>query len=297
MSNFADARRAIAGTSWLDDLARASLAAAEAKFEGITAPFLAVDVDADLDALALSTITKSVQFAVARVGHHLANPTAEANRVYTPDLERTRLFVRRNVARRIEFAFEDPNQPAPVMFGDHPSDLFAERAAVELAELLPETATDTDSMRAMPARDRASLNAIKDLVEAVKETTGITMHVHASTSDRASVLTLEQANELSDTLGASQPERERIEVVGRLDGVRTRRRVFYFEGPHTDYEGGFEQDLADTVKKFIDKPAVAVLERVRQRRIAGVAGRWSYRLLHLRAVGEPTPDLQPLPLD
>jgi hypothetical protein len=58
MSGFADARRDITGNSWLDDVARASLAAAEAKFEGVTAPFLAVDVDADLDALALSTIAK-----------------------------------------------------------------------------------------------------------------------------------------------------------------------------------------------------------------------------------------------
>ena len=88
------------------------------------------------------------------------------------------------------------------MFGEHPGDLFTERAAVELAELLPETATDVDSMRAIPARDRASLNAIKDLVDAVKETTGIAMHVHASTSDRTSVLTLDQARELSDTLVA-----------------------------------------------------------------------------------------------
>ncbi|MDT5330859.1 MAG: hypothetical protein QOF31_2156 [Mycobacterium sp.] len=147
MSGFADARRDITGNSWLDDVARASLAAAEAKFEGVTAPFLAVDVDADLDALALSTIAKSVQFAVARVGNHLANPTAEANRVHAPDLERVRLFVRRNLSRRIEFAFEDPNRPELVMFGEHPGDLFAERAAVELAELLPETATDLDSMR------------------------------------------------------------------------------------------------------------------------------------------------------
>lgn len=297
MSDFADARRAITGTTWLDDVARSSLAAAEAKFEGITAPFLSVDVDADLDALALSTITKSLQFAVARVGHHLADPTAEANRVDAPDLDRARLFVRRNSSRRIEFAFEDPNQPTPVIFGHHPRALVAERAAVELAELLPETATDTDSIQAMPARDRASLNAIKDLVDAVSRTTGISMHVHASTSDRASVLTRDQAKELSDTLVASKMERERIEVSGRLDGVRTRRRVFFFEGPHSDYEGGFEQDLAETVKKFIDKPAVAILERVRHRRVTGVAGRWSYRLIHLRGIGEPTPDLQPLPLD
>jgi hypothetical protein len=297
MSGFADARRDITGNSWLDDVARASLAAAETKFEGLTAPFLAVNVDADLDALALATITKSVQFAVARVGNHLANPKAEANRVNASDLKRVRLFVRRNLSRRIEFAFEDPNRLEPTMFGEHPGDLFAERAAVELVELLPETATDRDSIRAIPARDRATLNAIKDLVDAVKDTTGIAMHVHASTSDRTSVLTLDQARELSDTLIAGQFERERLTVEGRLDGLRTRRRVFYFEGPSSDYEGGFEQDLADTVKKFIDRPAIAILERVRQRRVTGTAGRWSYRLLHLRRPGDPEPELEPLPLD
>jgi hypothetical protein len=105
------------------------------------------------------------------------------------------------------------------------------------------------------------------------------------------------ARELSDTLVAGNLDRERVEVAGRLDGLRTRRRVFFFEGPNIEYEGGFEQDLADTVKAFIDKPAMAILERVRHRRVTGIAGRWSYRLLHLRRPGEPAPDLEPLPLD
>jgi hypothetical protein len=110
------------------------------------------------------------------------------------------------------------------------------------------------------------------------------------------VLTVDQARLLADSLDAGEIQRERLDVEGRLDGVRTRRRVFYFEGPHQDYEGGFEQDLAETVKRFIDKPAVAVLERVRQKRKTGVAGRWSYRLLHLREPGAPSPDIESLPL-
>src|SRR6476469_2534596 len=60
---------------------------------------------------------------------------------------------------------------------------------------------------------------------------------------------------------------------------------------------GLRRDLADTVKAFIDKPAVAILERVRHRRVTGSAGRWSYRLLNLRQPGEPAPELEPLPLD
>lgn len=298
MSDFSDLSRSITGTSWLDDVARASLATAEAKFAGMTAPFLAVDVDADLDALALSTISKSVQMAIARVGHHLADPKAEANSVRASDFERARLFVGRNLTRRLEFAFQDPDRPEPVLFGPHPRDLFAERAAIELVELLPESATDSDSIEAIPARERASLNAIKDLVDAVKVTGGISMHVHASATDRSSVLTRDQAFELSDTLQAGEIERERFDVEGRLDGVRTRRRVFYFEAPGRDFEGGFELDLAETVRAFIDRPAIAKLERVRRRRVTGAAGRWSYRLLHLRRPGDPEPtDLDPMALD
>lgn len=102
---------------------------------------------------------------------------------------------------------------------------------------------------------------------------------------------------LSEASGGGEIERERLEVEGRLDGVRTRRRLFYFDGARETYEGGFEEDLAETVKQFIDKPAVATLERVRKRRKTGVVGRWSYRLLYLRAPGNPPPSLDDLPLD
>lgn len=297
MSRFRDARSEITGTSWLDDLARASLLAAEAKFDGRGPSYLAVDVDTDLDASSLATITRSVQSAVARVGSHIANPKAEANQVRAIDLERTRLFVRRNAARRIEFSFAHPNRPQPVMFGDHPQDEFTAIAAMELAELLPESARDSESVQAVPARDRASLNAIRDLVTAVQKTSSMSLHVIVVGNERNSVLTADQATMLADTLLVSDIQRERIEVSGRLDGVRTRRRVFFFEAPGHEYEGGFEQDLAETVKSFIDEPAIAILERVRRRPVTGIAGRWSYRLLHLRPPGTPPPELESMPID
>lgn len=288
MSRFDDMRRRITGDSWLDNLARASLMAAAAKFDGARTPHLAVDVGAEIDAEAFATIASSVQDAVARVGRHQTNPSADADRILSADRDRARLFVRRQIGRRVEFSFENPNVADPVLFGDHPVAAQAERAALELAELLPESATDEDSVLAMPARDRASLNAIKDIVSAVRATGAFSMHVITRDEERQSVLTVDQAQTIAENLSEEEIETKTVPIEGRLDGMRTRRRVFYFEA--TDgrtYEGGFEQDLADTVKRFIDEPAIATIRQVRFKKKVGIAGRWSYRLLELRPLPPP----------
>jgi hypothetical protein len=291
LSRFDELRRDISGRTWLDDLARASLVAAAAKFDGVRTPFLAVDVGTEIDAEAFAIIASSVQDAVARVGRRQVDPRAKANTVRAADRERARLFVRRQMGRRVEFGFENPDVVDPVLIGDHPVALQAERAALELAALLPETADDTDSVQAMPARERASLNAIRDIVQVVRETGDIAMHVVTHEEERNSVLTSAQAQTIAEDLSEPEVETDIKVVNGRLDGVRTRRRVFYFETiDGRTFEGGFEQDLSPIVKRFLDEPATAVIQRVRFKTKTGVAGRWSYRLLELRGPETRTRD-------
>ncbi|MFT8181032.1 hypothetical protein ACLXNF_25945 [Mycobacteroides chelonae] len=289
MSHFEQMYREITGDSWLDNLARASIVAAAARFDGVRPPHLAVDVNTELDAQAFAIIASSVQDAVARVGRHLSNPSSNADSVLRTDRERARLFPRRQMGRRIEFAFENPDIAEPPLFGERTIS-YAERAALELADLLPENAEDVDSVMAIPARERANLNAIKDLVTAVQGTAGISLHVVSRNQERHSVLTADQARTINEDLSGAETESHIINVPGRLDGVRTRRRVFYFEAENHTYEGGFEQELATTVKAFLDEPAVATLRRVRLRRKTGSAGRWAYNLLALRRPDEVSED-------
>ncbi|WP_156042398.1 hypothetical protein [Rhodococcus sp. UNC363MFTsu5.1] len=277
-------RHQIAGDTWLDNLARASLSAADVKFgDGGRVPILAVDFSEDIDASALAVVSSSVQNAVARMSKYLANSSSAATQLRETDRYLARLFPRRQFGRRIEFGFESPSEVDSQLFYAHSVETMAEKAARELIEVLPVSADDQEAVSATFARDRAPLNAVRDIALAVEQTAGIGMSLTTHLGDQyGSIVTLDQARRISEGLKEGvEMERESIEVTGRIDGMRTRRRIFYLESNTRAYEGAFENDLVDAVKAHIDRPVIAVLERVRPLKKAGPRGRWSYRLVAL----------------
>lgn len=281
MTRFEELQRSIHGTSWLDNAARASLSAASAKFENRRPPILAVDVNAELDATTLSVISRQMQSAVARMSRHILHPDSEASRIYDDDRDRARLFPRRQIGRRIEFGFENLDIVEPSLFFTDTASV-AEIAATELVSLLPSAPHDSAAIESMPAHDRALLNVIRDVVTAVEETAGVGLTVSSASGEQTvGVLTRDQAYTIGADLRESTQERRVVTVVGRLDGVRTRRRLFYLETEGRDYEGVYDPDLAGSVKRHLDLPVQARIEMVRSVRKAGAAGRWSYRLLSL----------------
>ena len=80
-SLFRDALRDISGDSWLDDLARASLSAADATFslDYVTPPVLRVVFAGmrDVEARDSYLTTKAVQDATAKLAHIIRNPRSE----------------------------------------------------------------------------------------------------------------------------------------------------------------------------------------------------------------------------
>ncbi|WP_157662964.1 hypothetical protein [Prescottella equi] len=287
MSKFTDMRHQIDGSSWLDNLARASLVAADAKFgDGGRIPILAVDFAEDVDATSLSIVTESVQNAVARMGKYISNSSSAATQLRETDRQLTRIFPRRQFGRRIEFSFEPPLEAEGRLFDIPTVESVAEIAARELIQVLPGTADDQQAVAAVFARDRAPINAVRDIALAVERTSGIGMILTTNFGDEfGSIVTSEQARRITERLNDSKDlERETIKVEGRIDGMRTRRRIFYLESTSRDYEGAFDSGMANAVKTHIDRPVVATLERVRPLKKAGPRGRWSY---HLKGLEEP----------
>ncbi|GAA4756352.1 hypothetical protein [Gordonia alkaliphila] len=291
MSRFEDLRHEIQGTSWLDDAARASLSAAAAKFDHRRYAVLAVDVNGDLDAKALATIASGVQDAVARMGQHIARPSSDANRLEVDDRNRARLYPLRQIGRRLEFGFEDLDIP-PLFTANVES--YAERAAAELIALLPESDSDDVAVAAIPAHARAVRNVVNDLVKTVEASAGVGLTLSSSEGDQSvGVMTKDQAFQIGADLRESKIERQiDNDVEGRLDGVRTRRRIFFLElADGSTREGGYDPELAETVKQHLDRPVLAKIERVRRIQRAGQPGHWSYRLLALKDAPQPEDDL------
>src|SRR5690606_4720219 len=71
-------------------------------------------------------------------------------------------------------------------------------------------------------------------------------------------------------------------VSGRLDGVRTRRRIFYLErDTGATIQGAVAPDLLDEIKENLDRPVTARLRGVRTTTIDGRRGRPVYELLEI----------------
>lgn len=291
MSKFTDMRHQIEGDSWLDNLARASLVAADAKYgDGGRVPILAINFTEDVDASTLAIVTESVQSAVARMGKYVSNSSSAATRLRETDRQLTRLFPRRQFGRRIEFGFEAPHEIDGRLFDIPSVETITEIAARELIEVLPNTADDQQAVSAVLTRAKAPLNAVRDIARAVEQTSGIGMTLTSNFGDAFdSVVTAEQARRITERLNHSDElERETIQVAGRIDGMRTRRRIFFLETPNRDFEGAFDGDMVNAVKAHIDRPVIATLERVRPMKRAGPRGRWSYQLKGLK---DPEPEI------
>ena len=97
-------------------------------------------------------------------------------------------------------------------------------------------------------------------------------------------MTTEQARVLQSSLRESREDVGYETVSGRLDGVRTRRRIFYLErDTGTTIQGAVAPDLLDEIKENLDRPVTARLRVVRTTTIDGRRGRPVYELLEIRS--------------
>ncbi|MFD4250249.1 MULTISPECIES: hypothetical protein [Amycolatopsis] len=274
----------IPGGTWLDDLARASAMAAHAKFERTSrSPLLRVSMlgSTNLDAYTFSDISRALQDATAKVGHIIRNPQGEITYVQQTDRDKAPLIQRGQAGNTIFFGFPEP-APDDALIHDGIETL-SERAVKELCDFLPANGSDDGALDAVLLQRDTVRNAVSDIVSAVVKNTGIGLQLTPTAGeDVTRSMTTDQAKVLHNSLRESREEVGYETVTGRLDGVRTRRRIFYLERESGGtIQGAVAPDLLDQIKENLDRPVTARLRVVRTTTIDGRRGRPVHELLEI----------------
>ncbi|OXM72128.1 hypothetical protein L1857_34360 [Amycolatopsis thermalba] len=274
----------IPGGTWLDDLARASAMAAHAKFERTArSPLLRVSMlgPTNLDAYTFSDISRALQDATAKVGHIIRNPQGEITYVQQADRDKAPLIQRGQAGNTIFFGFPEP-APDDALIHDGIETL-SERAVKELCDFLPANGSDDGALDAVLLQRDTVRNAVSDIVSAVVKNTGIGLQLTPTAGeDVTRSMTTDQAKVLHNSLRESREEVGYETVSGRLDGVRTRRRIFYLERESGGtIQGAVAPDLLDQIKENLDRPVTARLRVVRTTTIDGRRGRPVHELLEI----------------
>lgn len=284
MTEFRRTAEEIPGGTWLDDLARASAMAAHAKFERTSrSPLLEVSMlgPTDLDAYTFSDISRALQDATAKIGHIIRNPQGEITYVQPADRDKAPLLQRGQAGNAIFFGFPEPaGDDALIRDG---LETLSERAVKELCDFLPANGSDDGALDAVLLQRDTVRNAVSDIVNAVVKNTGIGLHLTPTSGDEVSrSMTLDQAKMLQGSLRESREAVGYETVSGRLDGVRTRRRIFYLERESGGtIQGAVAPDLLDQIKENLDRPVTARLRVVRTTTIDGRRGRPVHELLEI----------------
>lgn len=276
----------IPGGTWLDDLARASALAAHAKFERTSrSPLLRVSVlgSSHLDAYTFSDISRALQDATAKIGHIVRNPQAEITSVQPSDREKAPLIQRGQAGNAMFFGFPETSMPDALI--SEGIETLSERAVKELCDFLPVNGSDDGALDAVLLQRDTVRNAVSDIVNAVMRTASIALSLVPTTGEEvARSMTSEQARVLQSSLRESREDVGYETVTGRLDGVRTRRRIFYLErDTGSTIQGAVAPDLLDKIKENLDRPVTARLRVVRTTTIDGRRGRPVYELLEIRS--------------
>jgi hypothetical protein len=275
----------IPGGTWLDDLARASAMAANAKFERTSrSPLLHVSVigEQSIDAYTFSDISRALQDATAKIGHIIRNPSGEVTIVQQADRDKAPLIQRGQAGNAIFFGFPELESVDDALIVDGIETL-SERAVKELCDFLPANGSDDGALDAVLLQRDTVRNAVSDIVNAVAKNAGIGMALTPTSGEQVTrSMTTEQARILQGSLRESREAVGYETVSGRLDGVRTRRRIFYLEreGGGT-IQGAVAPDLLDKLKENLDRPVTARLRVVRATTIDGRRGRPVFELLEI----------------
>lgn len=284
--SFRQLSEGIPGGTWLDDLARASAMAAHAKFERTCrSPLLRVSMlgSTQLDAYTFSDISRALQDATAKIGHIVRNPHGEITYVQPADREKAPLIQRGQAGNAMFFGF--PETSAPDALISDGIETLSERAVKELCDFLPANGSDDGALDAVLLQRDTVRNAVSDIVNAVSKNSGIGLSLMPTTGDELTrSMTTEQARVLQSSLRESREDVGYETVTGRLDGVRTRRRIFYLErDTGSTIQGAVAPDLLDEIKLNLDRPVTARLRVVRTTTIDGRRGRPVYELLEIHS--------------
>lgn len=240
----------------------------------------------NLSATELSTVTAALQEATARMAMLILQPRTDRVRVYPEIRERAKLISHSQIANTLYFDF-------PTAIGDA-SDLFppgqvahlAEQAVRNLIEVLPQDPQDRSTLDALPARRLGVRAAVSGLAAAVQLTGPVTMSLHSTDGEERSTLTIEQAGRVPELLDKVKAERSEVPVDGILDGMRTRRLLFYInedlEDGGREFEGSVAPDQLPALQEAMGQRIHARLRKVVFVKANGQRSRATYSLISIQ---------------
>jgi hypothetical protein len=244
----------------------------------------------ELDAHDSYVITKAVQSATAKLGHIIRNPRSETSSAYAADRNRARLIQNNQFANVISFSFpgQVPNIPPDESFSEQMgrTETLAERAVDELVSVLPRSPEDDASLEAVLGQRPTVRNAVNDIVNAVpKLAESMDSRLTLRTGDTiGSVISAEQARVLKGNLNEARIDVRTVVMAGRLDGVRTSRRLFYLDLPSgSEIRGAVDLELLEDVRINLNREVIATLEEQRVRSFAGRKSNPVYRLIKIES--------------
>lgn len=268
---FRESARRIPGEDFAARLARASALAAGSKFETEQpTPFIRLDFLSGLpDAYALGRTVEQMHSATAQVAKWMRNH-ASAPTINQADRNRVRLMPR---AAGTSIFFDFPDTPSTSeMLPLGRTETLAEMAAFSLIERLPQSGEDDATLDALLSEPDAIKQAIDRLARAAVASDGFGLEI--STRDRRgehAVITFDQARVLSENLNLASHDVKVSDLRGTLDGMRTKRRLFYLiTADESEISGAVDEELLDQVREQLGRQVQARIEttRIRTRRVA-----------------------------
>jgi hypothetical protein len=280
----------------LSRLARAGLQASARKFSGLGLQESAAGPGLNfrladpangglIAANEVGDFLQRVQKAVARLAKARRARLADVVKLLPLDFELARLDVAVSTAGSIIVDLQ-PHSMVEEERGQLPPGgvSWAEIGAVELVRALPEGPEDEESMDSLFSASPVVRRAVADLIiKLPNPRLDINLAVQRGTGERiVSSLSAVQAESLRDRLNIIREEREIIRMRGRLDGLRTRRQIFYFETPAGGEIHGFvDESLVSVVKAHLDEQVEVALESFVLRSAAGKRSQRRYRLIEV----------------
>jgi hypothetical protein len=241
-----------------------------------------------------SDLLRRIQRAVARLAKARRSRVADVARLSSEDFAAARF----NVAWAAFGSLTVDIAPDESTFGDGDETLpltgpsWAEVGMVELIRALPESEGDDRSIDSLMGASPVVRRAVSDLVTGLNSGVRIGLRMTRGGGEvLRSHLSPDQTREISRRLGAAKLERQIVHMRGRLDGVRTRRQIFYFETKAGNEIHGFvDESLMPVVKEFIDREVDVSLEVVIERSHSGKTGQRHYRLISVEGQQSEIPE-------
>ncbi|MFB8406540.1 hypothetical protein [Streptomyces sp. NPDC055912] len=281
----------------LSRLARAGLQASAMKFSGLGLQESAAGPGLNfrladptngglIAANEVGDFLQRVQKAVARLAKARRARLADVVKLLPSDFELARLDVAASAAGSIIVDLQPHASVVDEERGELPPGgvSWAEIGAVELVRALPEGPEDEESMDSLFSASPVVRRAVADLIfKLPNPRLDINLAVQRGTGERiVSSLSAVQAESLRDRLNIIREEREIIRMQGRLDGLRTRRQIFYFETPAgAEIHGFVDESLVSVVKDHLDEQVEVALESFVLRSAAGKRSQRRYRLIEV----------------